>query len=377
SPWIGDRPARILAAIALVSVLISAFISNTVTTAMMMAITTGMLGAIEAACAGRSNRPAPGFATSLLLCVAFTASIGGLATPIGTPPNLIGLGFIRDQLGVRVSFPGWCAIGLPIVAVMTTITVAVLTWMFPAGVEHLEGVTDHVVRERAKLGRWTTGQKSVAAVFAITVLLWVLPGVLLAALGQSHPLCDWLSRRLPEGVVALIGGILLFVFPGDRDAEGRRRPALTWKEARIDWDIVLLYGGGLALGELCFTTGLAAEVGRSITGWIPAGDRSGTVLVAVAAVVAVVTSEFTSNTASVNMVVPVAIALAQAAGVEPLPAALAATFAASLGFMMPVSTPCNAMVYGSGRIPLRAMMGCGAIVDVAGGITVTLAMLLV
>ena len=326
SPWIGDRPVRILAAIALVSVLISAFISNTVTTAMMMAITTGMLGAIEAASAGRSRRPSPGFATSLLLCVAFAASIGGLATPIGTP---------------------------------------------------LEGVTEHVVRERAKLGRWTTGQKSVAAAFAITVLLWVLPGVLLAVLGRSHPLCDWLSRRLPEGVVALIGGILLFVFPGDRDADGRGRPALTWKEARIDWDIVLLYGGGLALGELCFTTGLAAEVGRAITGWIPPGDRSGPVLVAVAAIVAVVTSEFTSNTASVNMVVPVAIALAQAAGVEPLPAALAATFAASLGFMMPVSTPCNAMVYGSGRIPLRAMMGCGAIVDVAGGITVTLAMLLV
>ena len=377
SPWIGDRPTRILAAIALVSVLISAFISNTVTTAMMMAITTGMLAAIESAAEGRDRRPAPGFATSLLLCVAFAASIGGLATPIGTPPNLIGLGFIREQLGVRVSFPGWCAIGLPIVAVMTTITVAVLAWMFPAGVERLEGVTEHVVRERAKLGRWTTGQKSVAAAFGITVFLWVLPGVLLAVLGRSHPLCDWLSRRLPEGVVALIGGILLFVFPGDRDADGRRRPALTWREARIDWDIVLLYGGGLALGELSFTTGLAAWVGQSITGWIPAGDRSGPVLVAVAAVVAVVTSEFTSNTASVNMVVPVAIALAQAAGVEPLPAALAATFAASLGFMMPVSTPCNALVYGSGRIPLRSMMGCGAIVDVAGCITVTLAMLLV
>jgi sodium-dependent dicarboxylate transporter 2/3/5 len=219
-------------------------------------------------------------------------------------------------------------------------------------------------------------QKSVAIAFAITVFLWVLPGVLLILLGDSHPICGWLSKRLPEGVVALIGAILLFLLPGNRDADGRLRRALEWREARIDWDIVLLYGGGMALGELCFSTGLAGAIGQSITGWIPAGDWSGPVLVAVATVVAVVTSEFTSNTASANMVVPVVIALARATGVDPLMAALAATFASSLGFMMPVSTPCNAIVYGSGRVPLRSMMASGAIIDVVGAITVTAAMLL-
>jgi sodium-dependent dicarboxylate transporter 2/3/5 len=164
--------------------------------------------------------------------------------------------------------------------------------------------------------------------------------------------------------------------PGERGERGRRRRALDWREARIDWDIVLLYGGGMALGELCFSTGLASAIGHSITGWIPAGDWSGTVLVAVATVVAVVTSEFTSNTASANMVVPVVIALAGATNANPLMAALAATFASSLGFMMPVSTPCNALVYGSGRVPMRAMMASGAIIDVAGAITVTAAILL-
>ena len=181
----------------------------------------------------------------------------------------------------------------------------------------------------------------------------------------------------PEGVAALIGAILLFLLPGDRAAAtGLRQRALSWRETRIDWDIVLLYGGGMALGELCFSTGLAAALGQSITTLIPAGDWSGTVLVAVAAVVAVVTSEFTSNTASANMVVPVVIALARATGNEPLPAALAATFAASLGFMMPVSTPCNALVYGSGRVPLKAMMASGAVIDVAGTLVVTAAMLI-
>jgi len=375
-PWIGERPTRILAAVAIVSVLISAFISNTVTAAMMLAIVTGMLNAVEAASAVSGRAPSPKFATSLFLCVAFAASIGGLATPIGTPPNLIGLAFIRDQVGVQVSFLGWCAIGIPIVAVMTTVAVAVLAWMLPAGVERLDGVGSYVAGQRSRLGGWTVGQRSVALAFAVTVFLWVLPGILLVLLGASHPACRWLSARLPEGVVALIGAMLLFLLPGERGERGRRRRALDWREARIDWDIVLLYGGGMALGELCFSTGLASAIGHSITGWIPAGDWSGTVLVAVATVVAVVTSEFTSNTASANMVVPVVIALAGATNANPLMAALAATFASSLGFMMPVSTPCNALVYGSGRVPMRAMMASGAIIDVAGAITVTAAILL-
>ena len=372
-PWVGERPRRILAAVALVSVLISAFISNTCTAAMMMAIVSGILAAVEAAAGATGRRPLPAFATSLFLCVAFAASIGGLATPIGTPPNLIGLAFIRDQLGVNVSFPGWCAIGVPVAAVLATIAVRVLVWLFPAGVERLDGVTKYVAAERARLGGWTTGQRSTALAFAITVALWVLPGLVLMATGPAHPAAKWLAARLPEGVAALIGALLLFLLPGG-GREDRWRPALEWKEARIDWDIVLLYGGGMALGELCFSTGLAAAVGQSINGWIPAGPWGGTVLVAVAAIVAVVTSEFTSNTASANMVVPVVIALAKATGGDPLPAALAATFAASLGFMMPVSTPCNAIVYGSGRVPLRAMMAGGAVIDVAGTLVVTAAM---
>jgi sodium-dependent dicarboxylate transporter 2/3/5 len=369
-PWVGERPVRILAAVAVVSMVISAFISNTVTAAMMLAIVSGILAAVEEA-AGEERRPASGFATGLFLCIAFAASIGGLATPIGTPTNLIGLGFIRDQLGIAVSFPGWCVVSLPTVAILGTILVAVLARLFPAGVERLDGVTAFVRTERRRLGAWTTGQRSTAVAFAITVALWVVPGLVLVAVGPDHPLSQWLKSRLPEGVAALIGAILLFLLPGDRRADGRGSRAVVWSEARIDWDIVLLYGGGLALGELCFSTGLAAAAGQGITAWIPTGPWAGTVLVAVAAIVAVVTSEFTSNVASATMVVPIVIALGQAVGAEPAAAALAATFAASLGFMMPVSSPCNAIVYGSGRIPLRAMMAAGAILDVIGTVVIT------
>ena len=169
---------------------------------------------------------------------------------------------------------------------------------------------------------------------------------------------------------------MLFILPGNREPGGRTPRALVWNQTRIDWDIVLLYGGGLALGELFFSTGLAAAVGRAITALIPDGGGAAVALVAVAAIVAAITSEFTSNVASATMVVPIVIAMGQAIGVDPVPAALAATFAASLGFMMPVSTPCNAIVYGSGRVPLRAMMASGAIIDVAGTLVVTAAMLI-
>jgi sodium-dependent dicarboxylate transporter 2/3/5 len=153
--------------------------------------------------------------------------------------------------------------------------------------------------------------------------------------------------------------MLLFVLPGDR---GR---AITWEDAvRIDWGVVLLYGGGFALGVLSFQTGLAEAMGRGLTGVLPIEGSFGMLVASV--LVAVVLSETTSNTASANMVVPVVISIAQSAGLDPVEPALGATMAASLGFMLPVSTPCNAIVYGSGYIPLGQMMRHGLALDLAG-----------
>jgi len=370
-PWVGEHPRRIMAAVAIVCGVTSGVISNTATTAMMFAIVSGILAAIEQANQGGSGKLNPRFATGLLLVVAFASSIGGLATPIGTPPNLIGLAFIEKQLEIDISFFSWCLLGVPLTIAMLGVVVAVATSLFPAGVARLEGVTDYVRGQRASLGRWTTGQRSAAIAFAITVSLWVAPGVLALVVGKEHPWCETLSSRVPEGVAALIGAVALFILPG---GDGRR--VLSWEQAaKIDWGVILLYGGGMALGQLSFSTGLADGLGRSITGLIPEGG--GITLIAAAALVAAITSEFTSNTASANMVVPVGLALATAVGADPLPAALAATFAASLGFMMPVSTPCNAIVYGSGRVPLADMVRAGAILDVAGALCVTIGMLAV
>ena len=356
-PWVGARPSRILFAFGGVTAMISGWISNTATTAMMFGIGLSILAALR----GPDGRTAiaPAYATGLMLMTSFAASIGGLATPVGTPPNVIGLGFIRAELGVEIPFFRWMLIGVPVVLILYLFLHTYLNAVAPAGIRELPSGALIIREERERLGLWTSGQRSVALAFGLTVALWMLPGFVAVVAGENSSTYQMLLRRVPEGVAALLGAMLLFVLPGNR---GR---AITWQDAvQIDWGVVLLYGGGFALGVLSFQTGLAEAMGRGLTGVLPIEGSFGMLVASV--VVAVVLSETTSNTASANMVVPVVISIARAAGLDPVEPALGATMAASLGFMLPVSTPCNAIVYGSGYIPLRQMMRHGLALDLAG-----------
>jgi sodium-dependent dicarboxylate transporter 2/3/5 len=364
--WVGGRPSRILFAFGAVTAFISAWISNTATTAMMFAIGMSILGVLFQHEKEGGPRISRQYATALMLMTSFAASIGGLATPIGTPPNLIGLGFIRRILGVEFPFFKWVVIGAPIAVVL-------FAWMFfffnrlaPAGVREIPGSAEMLARERTRLGAWTTAQRSTAIAFLVTVALWVIPGLIALFAGDQSPTYQAINQRVPEAVAALVGAGLLFLLPG---RTGER--AINWEEAaKIDWGVVLLYGGGFSLGVLSFQTGLAEAIGRGLTGLLPIHGGLG--LLFASTLVAMVLSETTSNTASANMIVPVVIAIARSAGADPLEPALGATFGASLGFMLPVSTPCNAIVYGSGYIPLRAMMRYGILLDVVGVVVVTL-----
>ena len=173
---------------------------------------------------------------------------------------------------------------------------------------------------------------------------------------------------MPEGVAALLGATLLFVLPVDWR---RHEFTLPWSEAvRIEWWIVFLYGGGIALGSLAFKTGLADAMGRGLTSWLGVGTPFQLLLVST--VLATILSETTSNTAAANMVVPVVIAFARSTGFDPTLPAVGATMGASLGFMLPVSTPCNAIVYSTGRIPLSVMIRQGIVLDLIGIVTIVL-----
>ncbi len=358
--WVGGSPARILFAFGAVTAFISAWISNTATTAMMFAIGLAILSYMSETARASGRRLDMRYATVLMLMTSFSASIGGLATPVGTPPNLIGLGFVRRMLGVEFPFFEWMMIGVPLVILLYFFLFGYLWRASGSPSAGGAGTAAMLGRETARTGPWSTAEKSTLLAFCVTVALWILPGVLALVMGESSPQYKALSARLPEGVAALIGASLLFLLPGDRS--GR---AIDWSEAvKIDWGIVLLYGGGFALGVLSFQTGLAESMGRGLLGFLP--NASGTGLLIASTVMAALVSEVTSNTASANMVVPVVISLAKAAGVDALEPAIGATLGSSLGFMLPVSTPCNAIVYGSGYIPLTKMIRYGLLLDVVG-----------
>lgn len=202
------------------------------------------------------------------------------------------------------------------------------------------------------------GQRNVAIAFGVTVLLWLLPGFAVIAGGDIK----WWEAHLPESMVALAGAVLLFLLPVDWK---NREFTIRWKDAQnINWGIILLFGGGMVLGKFLFKTGVAEFVGDTLASAYP--FHSEFMYVLLFALLAISISELTSNTASANLIVPIAIAVAQAASVDPYRVAVAATLGSSLGFMLPISTAPNAIVFSSGMIPLRAMIRYGVILDLIG-----------
>ncbi len=366
SRLIGSSPGRIRLAAGATAFVISMWISNTATVAILFPIVVGLADALERLLKTENEaqrRAVRSYLTGLLLMVAYSASVGGLATPVGTPPNLIGLGMMENLAGASIPFFKWMLLGLPVALVLFLLLVVVLRFLHPAPrVERLEGLTAAVAEMRKGIAPWGRAQTFTLAAFLTAVVLWVFPGVVALLYGQKDPLYQNVGARLDESVVAVLAASLLFLLPVDWKP---LRGALGWKEAaEIDWGTILLFGGGLSLGGLMYSTGLAERLARGLLG--AAGEPGLWTITALATLCAVLVTETTSNTATASMVVPVAIAVAKAAGVSPLPPALGATLGASLAFMLPVSTPPNAIVYGSGRVPLLSMLRTGVWFDLLG-----------
>ncbi len=369
-PGVSNSTYGVIIAFGAIAALLSAFISNTATAAMLLPIGLGMMGAL----AGLVSDQAEGdtdpsrlrFGTALMLMIAYGASVGGLLTPIGSPPNLIGIGFIEDQLGTTISFFSWTITAFPIVLLMFLALCVILIALNRPEVRRISGADEYVAEERGKLGGISAGERNTLIAFGVAVTLWILPGVVSLIAGQDSAPATWLREHLNEGVVAILAAALLFLLPINWS---ERRFTLTWNEAvRIDWGTILLFGAGITLGKLLSDSGLAGTIGNSITNALGVTSLLGVTILAV--VVAILISETTSNTASVGIVVPIIIPIAQSAGVEPLIPALAAIFGSSYGFMLPVSTPPNAIVYGSGMIPITKMVRSGVFFDIIGAILI-------
>lgn len=357
-PMIGDSLYRLLFAFGAITAFLSMWLSNTATTAMMLPIALGVLGALKGLPSGRITN----YSTGFMLMVAYAASVGGIGTVIGTPPNLIGVGLIQEQLGVKISFLKWMALGVPLLLMMYLVLYLLLLGLHRAGIKKISGIGAFIRSQREALGDWTTGQINTAFAFLVAVFLWTFPGLLALLYGTDSAAYKWYDTHLPEGVVALIASGLLFIIPVNLR---RGELTLSWRDAvDIEWGTILLFGGGLALGDLMFKTGLSEAIGKGLVNLFAVDTLWG--ITALAIFVGIITSELTSNTASASMVIPVMIAIAKSAEVSALPPALGACLGASYGFMLPVSTPPNAIVYGSGLVPITRMVRAGVIFDVLG-----------
>ncbi|MBP3227773.1 MAG: DASS family sodium-coupled anion symporter [Bacteroidaceae bacterium] len=373
-PWVGDSPRRIFLAIGLACMVCSGWISNTATAAMMFPIALGLLEAIREMMAanGREiNLHSYKYATGLMLMTAYSCSIGGVLTPIGTPPNIMMIGFLSEKSAdFSITFFQWMTWGFVAMIVYFIIAYIVLWRMFPADVDHIDGAQDFIRSKKRELGGWTPAQRNTLLAFLVAVVLWVTPGVLSVIYGNDSEVVKTYNKVFPEAVVAMIGGLLLFFLPVNKNFT---RTTLRWKDAvkGIEWGTLLLFGGGLAMGGMMYSTGLSGWIGDQIVA-LMGGQPSEVVFVAVFCVAALLMSELTSHTAAVGMIGPLAVGAALSAGFSPIPVAVGIALSSSLGFMMPVSTPPNAIVYASGYIPITKMIKSGAIIDAIGIALVTI-----
>jgi sodium-dependent dicarboxylate transporter 2/3/5 len=363
---IATKKTRILFALGMTSMFLSLWISNTATTAMMYPIALGVLDAFRSNT--ETNKQTP-FSVILLLALAYSSSIGGIGTPIGSPPNLIAIGFLERLIDYRVTFFQWMIIGFLVMLPMYVALFFLMKWKLRKNNEGVRNKDAVFPGAHQKGSRLSVAQRNVLIAFSVTVFLWVFPGFVSLVWGREAPLYIWFHGHFPEAVAAIIGAGLLFFLPVRLK---QNEFTLSIKEAlRIDWGTLLLFGGGLSLGFQMFETGLADAIGRFFISM--GGSTASLSLITLLAVTfSVFLTELTSNTASANMLIPIIIAISNAASVNPLPPVLGSAIGCSFAFMLPVATPPNAIIYGSGMIRLPQMMRIGFWLNLAGIIIIWL-----
>ncbi|HVS16102.1 MAG TPA: DASS family sodium-coupled anion symporter [Thermoanaerobaculia bacterium] len=359
---VGDRPATVVLGFMLASALLSMWISNTATVVMMLPIALSVIELVrdrlladreEAGSAVIDSIEAGEFhfAIALLLGTAYAASIGGMATLIGTPPNLMMAAFVNDNFEREISFAGWLPMGLPFVMVMLPIGWLLLTRLvYPIRVREIPGGRQMIRRELERCGPMSRPERLVLAVFAVAASLWVLRAWLAGIeIAGARPFSG-----LSDTGIAIAAALLLFAIPVDL-REGRF--LLDWPQAvKLPWGILLLFGGGLSLAAAVRSSGVDQFVGDGIA---RVAHVPPLVMVALVAGVVILLTELTSNTATTATFLPIAAATADGLGMDPLLLVIPTAMAASCAFMMPVATPPNAIVFGSGELTILQMCRAG------------------
>jgi sodium-dependent dicarboxylate transporter 2/3/5 len=358
---VGTSPNRLVLGFMLATAFLSMWISNTATTAMMLPI---------ALAVGEMFRPQDQegpyqFGIALMLGVAYAASIGGISTLIGTPPNAVLAGAANELLGTDIGFVEWMGVGLPMTFVMLPVTWIVLTrFLYPPG--DLSGDASGVIEsEREGLGSMSRGEKMTAIVFVLTALAWVLRSE--KTFGAfTIPGLETISPNIRDSTIAMTAAAVLFILPVNWK---KGEFALDWRTAqRIPWGVLVLFGGGLSLARAMDQSGLAVWIG----GFVASLDAVPVVvIIAVVATLVIFLTEVTSNTATSTMAMPIMAGAAMGLGMEPLLVMTTAGLAASMAFMLPVATPPNAIVFASGYITIPQMSRAGIVLNIIAIVLIT------
>ena len=367
---VGTKQTALVGAFMAATATTSMWLSNTATAAMMLPIGMSVvrLAQERSDSAADYNGTSSAFGAAMMLGIAYAASLGGLGTPIGTPPNLILIGYLERQ-GVQIDFGQWMMFGVPLAIVFTALAWALLVFVLhPLRGRELQGGRDLIERSVEELGPMTRGEWIVLSVFVAAVSLWI--GRSFLNIWDGAP--DWVLplRRslnaLDDPGIAIAAALLLFAIPVHT---ARREFALDWRTAsKLPWDVLLLFGGGLCLASAIGLSGLDQWIGQQLAG---TGALPLVAMVALTCIVVVILSELASNTAAAATLLPVVWGVAAAVQIDPLLVTIAAALAASCGFMLPVATPPNAIAFGTGQIRMGQMIRAGMALDLLGVALIT------
>jgi sodium-dependent dicarboxylate transporter 2/3/5 len=370
----GTKPKYVVAAFVIVTGFLSAWLSNTATAMLMVPIAAAVIALID------DKRQRARFGACLMLAIAYSASLGGMATLVVTPPNAVFASLSKSILNTDVTFAQWMMVGMPVSSVSLFVAWAYLV-NFGAGTKldsknmpssAIAGEKSLIVKKLAELGKMNRDERLVAAIFLVTAIAWVSRGLLW---GGLLPMVD-------DSTIAIAAAVSLFIIPSAAAAtttspspsasnmrHKRATAVLDWESAaKIPWGVLILIGGGLALAHAFSETGLDVRIAATL-GLLGSMDYILIILVIVA--ITIFSSEFLSNTASAALVIPVSASLASSLSMDPMLLMVSVAVATSYGFVMPVGTPPNAIVFATGHITARGMARAGLPLDIIGIVLVT------
>ena len=355
----GTDGRRLIGGFMLVCAMLSMWMTNTSTTMMLLPIVLSVIAVVRENIPELSEKSQTDFQIAMLLGLAYSASIGGLATLVGTPPNALLIGYLAENYGIEISFAQWMRVGIPVTLVMLPIAwIALTRFLHPVNIPASDAVNNHLRELREEMGPITTPERRVAVIFALVITSWML----------RRPLTEFLGiSGVSDAGIVMTAGVLLFMIPSGNPAQPQ---LMTWQYAtRLPWGVLILFGGGLSLAAAVSNTGLALWLGESLA---PLNAWGIAVLVVAAVALVIFLTELTSNLATTATLLPVMGAIAIQAGIPPIFLTVPITIAASCAFMLPVATPPNAIVFATGQLTIPQMVRAGLFLNLTGIVIVTI-----